>query len=127
MRGALDPDTFFELFLADADGPGDRGRPVPKPAEQWRAWWRETTTLNPIAELAARTGFVLTTRAVAELGITRLRVRTEVRRGRWVQAGRGMLAPVDVRRDLPRHGAKEVAARRRHALVAAASSRARRD
>jgi hypothetical protein len=38
-----------------------------------------------------------------------------------------MVAPVDVRRDLPRHGAAQVAARRGHAVISAAAARARAD
>lgn len=125
MTGTFDPDTFFESFLTDADGPGCPGRLSPKPVADWRAWWRQTASLDGTVERAATTGFVLTSSEVADLGVTRSRARTEVRRGRWVQAGRGMVAPVDVRRDLPRHGADRVAARRRHAVVATAAQRAR--
>lgn len=129
--GALDPQTFFELFLADADGPrswgaqGDRGRSVRNPVAEWRAWWQQAATADGVTKLAAESGFVLTTHELDRLGISRSQRRTAVRRGRWVQAGRGMVAPVDVQRDVPPHGAKEVVGRRRHAVVATAAQRAR--
>ncbi len=96
------------------------------PIAGWQRWWCAARERDPLAEMASRHGFVLTSAQLAELDVTRAHRRWAVDRGRWTRAGRGLVAPVDVRIDLPDHGTEHVAARRRHALVAAGAVVARR-
>lgn len=111
-----DPDWYFEHVLADAR-PGGPGV-VRGPAREWQLWWRARRGVDPALVLAAAQGFVLTARQASELGYTRAYRRAAIRRGAWTRAGRGIVAPLDVRPDLPRHGAGVVLARRRHTVLA---------
>jgi very-short-patch-repair endonuclease len=63
-------------------------------------------------------GFVLTPTQLRAAGISRDRARTRIRRGTWADAGRGAVAPFDLR-DADEH----LVRRRRHAIAASASAR----
>ena len=95
---------------------------VDGPIAQWRQWWADAETRDPLAVVASERGFVLTPSRLTQLGITRSRARWLVGRGRWTQVGRGLVAPVDIRVDAPEIGRDRVLARRRHALVGAAAA-----
>jgi very-short-patch-repair endonuclease len=71
--------------------------------------------------LAARQGFVVTTRQLAALGWQPHDVRREIRRGRWSRPARGILSPVVV------DGDDHAARRRRHALASTAGALCRPD
>lgn len=124
--GGLDPDWYFEhvLFFAEPGG----GPVVVGPAAAWSIWWSRQAGDDPLRRHAARRGFVVQRRELMALGVTVSQSRTAIRRGRWTRARRGVVAPVDLRTDLPEHGAEHVLARRRHAVESAAAAlRRRRD
>lgn len=118
-----DPDWYFDNVLAYAQ-PGRAELLLPGPAEQWQSWWRAKVDESALAHVAAAHGFVLTTRQLADLGLTRAATRAAVRRGQWTSAGYGRIAPIDVLDDDP---PAWLAARRKHALLASGSALTRAD
>jgi hypothetical protein len=86
-------------------------------AAEWRVWWSSKVGPHEPLPTAAAQGFVLTTGQLADLGVTRSAARHALRVGRWTAAGRGVIAPVDVRCG----GDHYAGARRRHAVTATAA------
>jgi very-short-patch-repair endonuclease len=118
-----EPDWYFDNVLAYAQ-PGRSELLLPGPAEQWQTWWRSKIHESDLTRAAAASGFVLTTRQLLESGITRSATRAAVRRQEWTSAGYGRVAPISVIDDEP---PAWLAARRRHALLAAGSALTRAD
>lgn len=87
------------------------------PVAEWSTWWAEQSR-NPLAQ--AGVGLVLSPQELTQIGITRQRARTKVRRGQWADAGYGFVAPIDISDD-----SVYVTARRRHTLASAAAARRR--
>ncbi|SHG55523.1 hypothetical protein SAMN05443575_2241 [Jatrophihabitans endophyticus] len=84
---------------------------------RWPDHWRglaERMPPDPVLELAATRGFVLTAAELAGLGITRAAARTRTHHGTWTIAGHGYVAPTAA--PTPRHA---------HALAATAAGRRR--
>lgn len=118
MGGLPDPDWYFDHVLDDAE-PG-RVRSVERsPVAQWQAWWRAVAlaATEPVAALASRQGFVVTTTQLRAHGLADHDLRRLVRRGLWSTPARGAAAPVAVR-----DGAAPLMARRRHALASTAAA-----
>jgi very-short-patch-repair endonuclease len=108
-------DWYFEHILFDAS-PGPPARLALGPAAQWRRWWEQRATESELFRAAAGHGFVLGVGDQRRLGVSRSTARTAVRRGRWLAAGHGVVAPLSVD-----GGSRFVVERRRHALSAAAA------
>lgn len=88
-------DPYSDPLEAPTDAPRQHAR---RPAEAWRSWWSaHAESAEEPLRTAARSGFVLTSAGLATVGVSRSRARNEVRHGRWTAAGRGLLAPLDVR------------------------------
>ena len=85
------------------------------PAALWTTWWTDISA-DPLVKFG--TGFVLSPVDRDAAGISRQTARTRVRRGEWVGAGYGFIAPVDIS-----HESRHVVERRRHALRSAAAGR----
>ena len=121
-----DPDWYFENVLAYAEPGRADLRPL-GPAEQWNSWWRGRLSRRSDAEplhSAGKQGFVVTTRQLAGLGLTRSAVRAAIRRGAWTAVGRGLIAPLRTDDDDP---PPSLATRRRHAFDATGSVLVRAD
>jgi len=112
----MDPDWYLDHVLAGVE-PDDRAGATSGPVRAWRLWWRQRAGVDdPALRRSVRQGFVLAPRDVTELGQTRQRARTLVRRGTWTAAGFGAVAPLDVR-----DGPVFEVRRRRHALLGSAA------
>lgn len=110
-----DPKWYLDNVLVHASPGGGSVRLGA--AAQWTAWWADQST----KELARYgIGFVLSASERAVAGISRQTARTRVRKGEWVGAGYGFVAPVEIADDRA-----FVVARRRHTLRAAAAARRR--
>jgi very-short-patch-repair endonuclease len=113
-------DSIDEAHRDARDAPVQLVRP---PVAEWRDWWTGLAELDDdIVRTALRHGFVLTTAECQTLGISRARARNEVRQGRWTDAGRGVVAPVDIRDTSHAEPDPWLEARRRHALTCAGSA-----
>ena len=96
------------------------------PVLAWHEWWDAVAGGGgPLVVAASKQGFVLSAAQLTELGVTRARRRWAVQRGTWTSAGRGHVAPIDIRVDVADLGAAHLIARRRHALLGAGSIVAR--
>ena len=112
-----DPDWYIDNVLLFAE-PGSARVWMPGPSSRWQAWWSAASTADSaVVRLAAQQGFVVTARQLRNLGFSRQQTRTLVRNGKWAVAGRGMVAPIDIRDPDP-----HLAARRHHAVRAAAAA-----
>lgn len=112
-----DPEWYLDHVLVHA-APGI-GQISMGPAAEWEAWWREQSRQ---ALVRAGVGFVLSMAEFASAGVSVSHVRTRVRRGDWVRAGYGFVAPFDILDDRA-----HLTLRRRHVLASSAAARRRRD
>ena len=87
------------------------------PAAEWYSWWA-TLARDPIVR--AGIGFVLSPSELAAAGISVSRSRTNVRRGEWLRAGYGFIAPIAIRDD-----DVHLVDRRRHLVASTAAVRRR--
>ncbi len=87
-------------------------------ADEWHTWWSIRAGDRTVQH---GRWFVLSADELHPLGISRQQARTRVRRGDWVGAGYGYVAPIDIRDPRP-----YVVRRRRHAVQSTAAARRRR-
>jgi very-short-patch-repair endonuclease len=124
----MDPDSYFELVLSDAE-PGFRPKLDQRPAAKWRRWWQQQFDMlsEPgIERLARESGFVVTRADAVGTGTTPARVRHAVARRRWSAPAQGIVSPIVVPPPDPTDPSGQwVAARREHALRAAGAARKR--
>lgn len=89
------------------------------PAAEWHSWWALQSS-GPLVR--AGVGFVLSPSELAAAGISLSHARTRVRRGDWLRAGYGFIAPIDIS-----DGDTYLQDRRRHVLASSAGARRRPD
>jgi hypothetical protein len=118
-----DPNWYVDNVLVFAE-PGRADALTDLPLARWRAWWQDQWRRlgsDPVGTVAREQGFVIASRQLREIGLSRDDARREVRRGRLWMPARGIASPVVV------PGDDWEARRRRHAITACAAALSRPD